>query len=191
MSPIPTTARAVDDTTHLVPRWVRMAAWAVPLCVLPSALWRLALVFGAFEGQAPPMGDSWAERLYVPGLSVVSVGLGLLTLGLVHRWGEVVPSWVPRLGGRTVPVRAAYLPAVTGAGLLMALCAYAVLNAHFHFVTRVRPLIGEDRDGADITGTAEQLGVWAYAPLVLWGPLLLVVAESYRRRRRRAQAPSA
>lgn len=162
---------------------MRSAAWAVPLCVLPSAVWRLALVLGVFGEEAPPPGDSWVERIYVPSLSVVSLGLALLTVGLVQPWGERVPSWVPFLGGRTVPVRAAFIPAVVGATAVIVLCVYAVLNGHFHFVTHVRPLIGEDRQGPGITGTAERLGVWAYAPLVLWGPLLLVVAFAYRRRR--------
>lgn len=37
------------DSAHVSitapPRWAVWAAYAVPLCVLPSALWRLSLVF--------------------------------------------------------------------------------------------------------------------------------------------------
>ncbi|MGC0249611.1 hypothetical protein [Pseudactinotalea sp. Z1748] len=35
----------------------------------------------------------------------------VLTLGLVQRWGEVVPRWVPGLAGRPVPVALAVVPA--------------------------------------------------------------------------------
>ena len=167
------------------PRWAVASAWAVPACILPSALWRLALVLRLFGDEAPAVGSSMAERLYVPGLSVVSVALGALTVGLVREWGEVVPSWVPGIAGRTVPVKAAVIPALAGATVVSAACAYALLNAHFNWVDHVRPLIGEDRrDGAQIRGAALELGVWAYAPLILWGPLLLAVTMSYAARRR-------
>lgn len=139
---------------------------------------------GLFAGDAPPLGSSLAERIYVPALSVVSLALGALTLGLVQRWGEVVPRWVPGIGGRRVPVAAAVVPAVAGGAAVCLLCLYAVLNAHFHWVTHVKPLIGEDRTGPGITGLAAELGVWAYSPLLLWGPLLLAVAIAYLRRRR-------
>jgi hypothetical protein len=169
------------------PKWAVLAAWAVPLCVLPSAVWRLALAMNMFEGEAPAVGHSLAERIYVPLLSFASVGLGVLTLGLVQRWGEVVPRWVPGIGGHRVPTKAAAIPAAAGATAVTLVCLYAVLNGHFHWVTHVRPLIGEERTGPGITGTALKLGTWAYSPLILWGPLLLAVTISYYRRRK-AQA---
>lgn len=42
----------------------------------------------------------------------------MLTLGLVHRWGEELPRWVPVLGGRRIPVSAAVIPASLGAALV-------------------------------------------------------------------------
>jgi len=49
---------------------------------------------------------------YVLGLTLILLGLGLLTLGLVQRWGEVVPRWIPVLGGRRVrPLAAVVRPA--------------------------------------------------------------------------------
>jgi hypothetical protein len=137
-----------------------------------------------FEGEAPALGNSLAERVYVPSLSVGSVALAALTLGLVYHWGEVVPRWVPIIGGRAVPARAAVVPAAAGSIAVMLLCLYAVLNAHFHWVTHVKPLIGEERSGPGIRGTALELGAWAYAPIILWGPLLLAVTVSYHRRRK-------
>jgi len=160
---------AAQEKQHSVAprRWEIVTAWVVPVLVLPSAVWRLALVTGAFGGDAPPVGTSLAERLYVPTLSFASVGCSLLTLGLVHRWGEIVPTWIPLLGGRRVPPRAAAVPAMVGGTLLTLLTAYAILNAHFHWVVRVKPLIGDDPGGPGIGGFAEKIGVWAYAPLAL------------------------
>jgi len=43
--------------------------------------------------------------VYVIWLSVASIAAAALTLGLVYRRGDHVPSWVPRLGGRRLPVR--------------------------------------------------------------------------------------
>jgi hypothetical protein len=58
------------------------------------------------------------------GLATVAVGGAVLTLGLVQRWGEVFPRWLPVLAGRRVPPVLAIVPAalvsivVTSAGLM-------------------------------------------------------------------------
>lgn len=145
------------------PRWAVFAAYAVPLCVLPSSVWRLS-------------AGGWYPTL----LSCVAMVLSLLTLGLVHSWGEVVPRWVPLLGGRPVPVRAAFAPAMTGAVLLFGLCLYVVLNNAFGWVGQGPVLIGaDDPPLTPPTGWAAA----TYAPLVAWAPLLVAVALAYRRRR--------
>jgi len=100
-----TRASTGPGPTPAVPRWALWAAYVVPLCVLPSAVWRCTL----------PSGDevSFAdEGWYLLLLSHLSVGFAMLTLGLVHQWGERIPGRVPGPGGRTVPVRAAVIPAV-------------------------------------------------------------------------------
>lgn len=163
-------------------RWAVVAAYAVPLCVAPSAVWRLSLL-----GEETFRMD--AEGWYLVTLSAVSMGLALLTPGLVHRWGERVPRRVPGLGGRPVPTGAAVVPAVTGALLLIAVCVYVVLNAVFGFVERGPVLIGPD--DADAVRRPEPTGavlVW-YLPLLLWGPLVLAVAvDRWRRGRTRGRA---
>jgi hypothetical protein len=58
------------------------------------------------------------------GLATVAVGGAILTLGLVQRWGEVFPRWIPFLSGKRVPIWLAVIPAslvaviVTNAGLM-------------------------------------------------------------------------
>ncbi|AVT38914.1 hypothetical protein [Plantactinospora sp. BB1] len=170
--------------TTEVPRWAVRAAYAVPLCVLPSALSRLALLAGLLDGGGTSVTVTPAERLYVLSLSLVSMGLALLTVGLVRPWGERLPGWLPLLGGRRVPIRAAVVPAVTGAGVLIGLCGYLLVESLFDLVGPVRPAIGE-AGTATLEGSAQVAVAVTYAPLVAWGPLLLAVAVAYHRRRSR------
>lgn len=162
------------ETSAATPRWARWAAYAVPLCILPSAVARVAFIW--------PPHPTLGEKIYIPALSVGSVLLGLLTLGLVQPWGEVVPRWVPWIGGRRVPVRAAVIPAAFGAALIIGVCLYALLNSIFHFVEQGPVLVGEKppvrSETPDVGGIA-----WTYAPLPAWGPLLAAVTVAYYRRR--------
>jgi hypothetical protein len=90
-----------------VPRWLVWVTFASIMAPLPSALWRLGLAAGlsmGFSGQRlAGLGVPGWGSLYVVGLSVVSMALALLALGLVRPWGEVVPGWIPLLGGGRVP----------------------------------------------------------------------------------------
>ncbi|MFF3727532.1 hypothetical protein ACFYYM_34780 [Streptomyces erythrochromogenes] len=169
-----------------VPRWAVRVAHAVPLCVLPSGLWRVALVLGLAGYNEDYRWAAW-ERPYVLGLSVVSEGLALLALGLVRPWGEVVPRWVPWLHGRRIPIGVVVVAAALGAALVMLFCAYAVLNQVFDFV---EPL--NDTGDSGPTGGPAAWALWAaYAPLIAWGPLLAILAVAYHRRRRANDAPAA
>lgn len=155
-------------------RWAVAAAYAVPLCVLPSAIWRLSVA-----------ADGGAVSWYLVLLSVLSMALALLTPGLVHDWGERVPGWVPGLGGRPVPARPVEVIAVTGGALLVAICAYVLLNLAFGLVGR-----GWSPDALADPVPHEPPG-WNvlryYVPMLAWGPLVLAVAVD-RRRRARARA---
>jgi len=160
-----------------VPRWIRWAAWASVLAPVPSGAWRLALAAGA------PLGFSadrlrgigvpgWAS-LYVVGLSVVSVGLACLALGLIRPWGEVFPQWVPALGGRNVPALAAVIPAGLAAVLLTAICVEGAAGWGNQFDVTGSP-----------SGGAAALMTTVYAPMLAWGPLLGIVTVAYYIRRR-------
>ena len=160
-----------------VPRWARVAAYVVPLLTVPSGLWRLALALEA-PGMPYP-GQPAGQRLYIVFLSLLAEALALLTLGLIQPWGEVLPRWIPLLGGRRIPPLAAVIPAALGAAAVTTIVAYAAYNAF-------------------VRGTIENLGtpgqqrvvVACYAPLVAWGPLLGAVTVAYYRRRR-SGAPGA
>ncbi|ASU84168.1 hypothetical protein CDO52_16450 [Nocardiopsis gilva YIM 90087] len=171
---MPTSNTAADHAAVRPPRWALWTAYAVPLCLLPSSLWRLHLA---------AMPGGW----YPVMLSVTEVGLGLLTLGLVYPWGEGVPRWVPLVGGRRIPVMAAVVPAVLGTLAVALITGYGLLNWLFHFVTPEQArAVSPDLMGSSTPFDAEPPGGWlaaAYAPTLAWGPLLAAVTFAYYRRR--------
>ncbi|MEU8137926.1 hypothetical protein [Streptodolium elevatio] len=170
-----------------VSRWVRNAALAVPLVVLPSSLWRIATEYvPALTGSADTgSGDlpGWLPgKVYIIFLSVFSELVAFTAVGLIAAWGEVFPRWVPVLRGRRVPPLAAVVPATIGTVLLTAMWTTA-FAADFAGVT----LQGEPTP----SGYPGEAGGWksavyyvCYTPLLLWGPLLGLVTVAYWRRRR-------
>ncbi len=173
------------DRSHSIappPRWAVVSAVVVPLAIAPSAIWRTSLLFGSGDPGRAVLQGGW----YLLTLSVVSLGLGLLTIGLVRPWGIVFPGWMPVLGGRLVPARAAAATAIIGGGCVIALIAYLALNRTlglFH----PRPLIP--------SGFVTELDLpspWVlaalYGPMLAWGPLVIIVAVNYLHRRTRSDA---
>jgi hypothetical protein len=177
-----------------VPRWARIAAYAIPLTVLPSSVWRIAAY--TFH---PPIADGATHapsglpgvslELYVCLLSVVSELAAFAGVGLVAGWGEIVPRWIPALGGHHVPKRAAVLAGALGAAFLTLLWT----------LVAVRLALGQRIDGSPRSALAPlnfhdwrgAFAVIAYAPLVLWGLLLAAVTVAYHKRRRASSAVKA
>ncbi|MFF5975136.1 hypothetical protein ACFY7C_26880 [Streptomyces sp. NPDC012769] len=156
-----------------VPRWAAVAAHAVPLVVLPSGLWRLALVAGLPVTQDAGDGSlGLGESAYVVSLSVVSELLAFLTLGLVRSWGEVFPRRLPFLGGRRVNPAAATGAALAGVAALCAIAGWGFYAAH----AGLGP-------GIPASPAQDALLLVCYAPLLAWPPLLAAVAVAYHRRR--------
>jgi hypothetical protein len=158
----------------------RRAAHAITLLALPSGLWRLGLALGlhlgyteeGYRAVCPP--GFWGPG-YLVLLAVVSEGAALLSLGLVQRWGEVVPRRVPLIGGRTVPAMAVLVPAWSGVAVLTVLWT---------------PLLAWWAMPADdMTPAGHALVGLLYLPLVAWAPLLAVLTLAYQRRRRAGMTP--
>ena len=173
-----------------VSRRVRVTAFAVPLTVLPSSAWRIA----ACTFHAPILrGDLGSALrssglpgiplgLYVILLSIVSELLAFAVVGLVSTWGEVFPRWIPVLHGRRVPVLSAVVPAALGAAVLTLLWTWTAVSLSLGLGVDGLPRLQDDPLGfSDWQGL---VAVAAYAPLLLWGPLLGAVTISYWRRRR-------
>ncbi|MEU1308697.1 hypothetical protein ABZ419_07355 [Streptomyces cinnamoneus] len=160
------------DCTSRPPRWAVWAAHLTTLVVLPSGLWRIALVLGYPAGYTDEgfVGfQSAGAKVWMLTLSVVCELLAFLTVGLVRPWGEVVPRWIPLVGGRVVRPMAAVVPAVLGAVALT--CLWADVPWWWTF------------PHDDMTATGNLVVGLLYQPLVLWGPLLAAVTVSYHRRR--------
>ncbi|MBO0651254.1 hypothetical protein J1792_00020 [Streptomyces triculaminicus] len=167
----------VGNTARPVPPWAIRVARVIPLAVLPSCIWRLPFAFNYEMGQVYAVHKTWHwwVILYVFGLSLLSEGLAYMSFGLVAGWGEVVPSWIPFIGGRRVAPLAAIIPATLGALGLIALwdqLPFGFLNVGgFHMV-------------GYSSGWWKALAATATLPLTLWGPLLLALTYAYYKRRR-------
>ncbi|MFG2717926.1 hypothetical protein ACGFW5_06420 [Streptomyces sp. NPDC048416] len=176
----------VSDTERPVPRWAMRLAYALPLLLLPSCLWRLPFAAHFAMGQAhdggmPPYGVSIP---YVLGLSVLSEVTAILGIGLVRGWGEVAPAWIPVIGGRRIRPLAAVVPALVG-GLILT------------FLFTDVPLGGRRRltpygiiETVEYTNNAWQtLATVCIAPTAVWGPIIIALAIAYYRRRTRTASP--
>lgn len=161
------------------PRWVVRAAHVVAWSTVPSGVWRIALVLGVPVGVMEreeflagfPDHSPLIAMAYVLLIGAVAETASYLTLGLVRPWGEVVPRWIPLLGGRPVDHRFAVLAASLGA------LAVTVLWWILFFGGL---LTAPSQDPGMSAG--EVFFVASYAPLLLWGPLLAAVTWSYHRR---------
>ncbi|MEU8283278.1 hypothetical protein AB0C01_02815 [Micromonospora sp. NPDC048905] len=120
-----------------VPRWTRRWAYvAVALPVVgwavPHGLWVLGVPFGISARKLNDIHNDLSTSTGVA-ITVVPPLAGLLVLGLVQRWGQQFPRWVPGLGGRPVPRLLALIPAGTVA---LTLVTYGVLSSAV-FVSRL------------------------------------------------------
>ncbi|GAA1533062.1 hypothetical protein GCM10009678_14290 [Actinomadura kijaniata] len=168
-------APSVSDTQRPVPRWALRTAYAIPLLLLPSCLWRLPFAFHFEMGQVDDGATTaplWISIPYVFGLSVLTEVAALLCIGLVRGWGEVAPAWIPLVGGRRIPPAAAIVPAAIG-GLVMT--AVTVMMT----LTWIGALDGTDYQN----GWWEALAKVCISPIGLWGPLTLALTYAYYVRR--------
>jgi hypothetical protein len=173
--------RAGDSTDWTTPvNAARWGKWAVAVAVIIPLLyaatrwaWALGIPLGISEeffreGQA--VGLWWAGAA----LATVAISGALLTLGLVQRWGEVFPRWLPILAGKRVPPALVIVPAslvsilVTTAGLMFVrLTLRGAISESFTFI-----------DQEDWAALAPEL-LWP-----LWGVALAAATLAYYYRRR-------
>ena len=153
-------------------RWGRAAvavAVAVPLVYAATRYaWALGIPFGVSD-EFLRQGE--ANGMWVAGAALATVAtLGaILTLGLVARWGEVFPRWMPFVGRRRVPVNLAVIPAIVVAAL--------VTSAGLMFI-RLVLREGLERFGAENWGAVAPELIWP-----VWGIALATAALAYRQRR--------
>jgi hypothetical protein len=94
-------------------------AVAVPLAyAVTRYAWLAGIPLGVSDRMLRDLHDSgavWAGG----GLATGAVAGAVLTLGLVQRWGEVFPRWMPWLRGRRVPIKLAVIPAAYVTAIIM------------------------------------------------------------------------
>lgn len=104
-------------------RWGRIAVTVAVVANLPYEFTRVAWFFGWPVGISDEfhqmMADTPGMLAMGLGLAVMGVGGGVLTHGLVHRWGEVYPRWIWFKAGKRVPPFLAIIPASVVAVVLV------------------------------------------------------------------------
>lgn len=162
-------ARPAWTEPESVRRWGRVATIGAALCPLPYALLRMTWLT-PWPVDLDPRFDESAVRVHGASLGLAAVVGTVLTLGLIRRWGEVVPRWAPWLGGRRVPPMVAVVPG--------GLVATAACMASPGFVLSS---VESDGNGSGLGGVL--LGLLLF-PFPVWGPLLGAAVVAYWLRRR-------
>ena len=103
-----------------------VARWGRPVTYLAAAipafysltrwLWAFGVPFGIseeFHAQGEAEG-AWFAGAWLGSFALVGA---VLTIGLLQRWGEAFPRWVPVIGGGAVPIGLATVPASIVAAL--------------------------------------------------------------------------
>jgi hypothetical protein len=154
-------------------RWMTYIAVAVPLVYAATRFaWALGIPLGVsrqfLREQAADSPDIWLAGAF---MATLAVGGAVLTLGLVQRWGEVYPRWIPGLRGRPVRPRTAIVPAT----LVAVFIFNAALSGLRAFVLGNLPqgAVGED------WGTVGPGLLWP-----LWSVALGAATLAYHLRRR-------
>jgi hypothetical protein len=103
-------------------RWRRIAVYVAMIAPIFYTLTRYAWALGIPWGMSMEhLRDGQVKHLWTSGLFLATFSLvgALLMLGLIQRWGEVFPRWVPFLGGKQVPMALAIVPAAIVSVLVM------------------------------------------------------------------------
>lgn len=144
-------------------RWGRVATCVAVVCALPYGLLRMTwLTPWPFGFTAQELAATPEIRLHGLLLGLAALGGAVLTCGLVARWGEVWPRWMPVVRGRPVPVAAAVVP---GALVATLFCCAAI------------PFT------ASVIASGQAGMAWVF-PFPIWGPALAVAVLGYALRRR-------
>jgi hypothetical protein len=160
------------------PRWGRWVTWVAVLAPLPYAATRLAWALGVPLGVPDEFMVAYQADYVAKGVGLWRFTLGgmalagsILTMGLIQRWGEVFPRWIPFLAGRRVPPALAIVPA-TLVALAVTVASITIWN-------------GAADGGIDLGLTADSWGLGG--PMLvwpIWGISLGAATLAYHLRRR-------
>lgn len=170
MRPVMARLRDADPARALrVGQVAVVVAVAVPVVY---AITRLGWLLGVPVGISTEFLDTISEITPIgAGLGTLALIGAALTLGLVQRWGEVWPPWVPVLRGREIPARG---PAYAALAVAVPIAAAGLMY--------IRKMIAGVQIGPP--GAEMELGAWLPEMLwPLWAAALTVAALAYLLRR--------
>lgn len=164
-----------------VQRWALIAGWGSLLLPVPSVLWRLLMLAGVDVGfgLTGEVQESASAIGYVLGLEVLTVLVAVLGFGLIRRWGEVVPGWVPRLGGRTIPPLVPIIVGGIGSAVLLGLIGSVLAT----FVLAWTGTVPGWTPDVGMTAGERAFLLTCYVPFFLWPVAIAVALIGYARRR--------
>jgi hypothetical protein len=142
--------------------------------------WALGFPLGMSEEYLRQVQESgtWISGLFLATFGLVGAAL---MLGLVQRWGEVFPRWMPGLAGRRVPMALAVVPAA----IISVLLIVGGIGIWSGLGQMAAALASSGAEGtALIGGIIFQVGPTLLFPV--WGVALAVATLGYYYRRRGA-----
>ena len=155
-------------------RWGRWPTAIAVLAPLPYGIVRMAWFHGIPLGVPDTFVAALNQDVATHGGSVLKYVFGsetfvgaLLTLGLVQRWGEVFPRWLPIVGNRPVPIWLAVVPA-SAVAIAVTVAGRAVVGA----------IVVDDGFDWDTWGLAGPALLWP-----VWGIALGAATLAYYLRR--------
>ena len=161
------------DSARTWGRWAVFAAMATPVFYASTRLsWAFGVPFGVSDDFLTDM-EADEPDIFVAGALIATMALGgaVLTYGLVARWGERWPFWVPRLHGRPVRPFVAIVP-----GAVVSVLMVSAGVGWYHAA-----LAGYLPEGA----LDDDWGTVAFGALLpLWGVALAFATYAYWLRRR-------
>lgn len=182
--PRPVTASGLPPwaaTPESAARWSRWAVVVAVMVPLSYAVTRFAWALGYPLGISRHLFDQLGSLRFAGAmLGTLAVGGALLTLGLVQRWGEVFPRWIPFLRGRLVPVGLALVPGYLVSALL---ASAGLMFIRLALTGRLTASFGE---------LATEIEPWMWVPEMLWpvwGAALATATYLYQVRRRTTPRP--
>lgn len=98
-------------------RWGAIATIVAVICPIPYAVTRYMLLFGipadGISRALIEQGEAQTPGIWIFGAGLATFGVlgAVLTLGLIQRWGERWPFWMPILRGRPINPLVAIIPA--------------------------------------------------------------------------------
>lgn len=160
-------------TVKPVQRWAYWAGWGCVLSVIPSVVWRLAMLGGVDTGfaEAEVYRSSFQASAYVLVLEVLQLAGGILCLGLIAPWGEQWPRWVPWLAGKPISPKLPFLVGLV-ANAALYLLIFPILG---RFIGVWLGISDAWTPTAAMNDLQQILMLACYIPFVAW-PVLLSVA---------------